>query len=187
MNKEDIRMNDYYNVLYYMLEQDRSKWKDIISKYITDIDDNDCISINNCTSINATLESFSVDFKGKYNIGDYVTTKNKGGIYRIIGLPYLDIRWKEKYNQWDKDIDTNIGRIEQFGISYTLAGIDDNNKPSGTEYDIYFEDRDEFGINLSLDDCRESNLIMVDPGNEKRLIDSEAGKLFNFLDEEVYE
>lgn len=184
MNKEDIRMDDYYDVLCYMFEHDRSEWKDIISEYITDIDkETGFISINNCSPILATLESFSVDYRGKYNVGDYVTTKNNGGYYRVIALPYLDTRWKDVYNQWDESNSVNIGRLEQFAVSYTLAGIDNEGKPSGTEYYMYFENHDEYGKSLRITDCVDQNLILIDPGDKKETIDYEAGKLFNFLDE----
>ena len=94
LKESDIRPGESIDVIYYMLEHPRSEWKDIIKKYITEINpENNSIRLNNYRHfINATFDSFDEKFRGKYNLGDYVTTKNKGGQYRIVGLPYLDYR-----------------------------------------------------------------------------------------------
>lgn len=183
--ESDIMPEDDYSVLNYMLEQDRSEWQDVIKKYVTEIDpDSNTIMLNNSGSfINATIESFAPDFRGKYNLGDYVTTK-RGGKYRIVGLPYLDYRWSDHWfnNSDDKEqtILVNAGRIDQFGLNYELAGLDDNGKLSGTEYYLHFENHSEYGVDLSLSDCDEDDLTLLEnlSQEEKDKIDKAASEVF---------
>lgn len=185
LNESDIRPGESMDVFFYMFEHDRSEWQDIVKKYITYTDPkNNTIKLNNCNSyIDATLESFAPDFRGKYNLGDYVTTK-RGGKYRIVGLPYLDYRWTKHWYNDPNDIEysmnVNFSRIEQFGLNYTLAGVDDNGKLSGTELYLYFESSDEYGIDLLLHDCEEDCLTLLKnlSQEEKDLIDSKASEVF---------
>lgn len=184
-NELDIRPEEHMDVIFYMFEHDRSEWQDIIKKYITSEDPiTHTIKLNNSDSyIDATLDSFAPDFRGKYNLGDYVTTK-RGGKYRIVGLPYLDYRWSSHWYNDPDDIEytfsVNFARIEQFGLSYTLAGIDDNGELSGTEYYLYFENKSEYGIDLLLEDCEEECLTILEnlSQEEKTLVDSKASVVF---------
>lgn len=185
LKESDIRPDDHMDVIYYMLERDRSEWYDIVKKYVTgENESTHTIEINNSSCyINASLESFKANYRGKFNLGDYVTTK-RGGKYRIVGLPYLDYRWM---NHWFNDPDNidytlsvNFARIEQFGLSYTLAGIDDNGISSGTEYYLYFENHDEYGVDLLVGECTDENLTLLEniTQEEKDLIDKKASEIF---------
>lgn len=174
-NESDIRSGESIDVLYYMLEHSRSEWKSIVEKYISETDPNGRIRLNGSRHfINATLDSFDESFRGKYNLGNYVTTKNKGGKYRIVGLPYLDYRWKD---HWDGSFGVDIERIEQFGLNYTLAGIDDNGELSGSEYYLYFESSNEYGVSLKISDTFEDNLELINP-EDPTLIDEKASVVF---------
>ena len=176
LKETDIRPEENCDVIFYMLEHDRSEWQSIIKKYITVEDPDDHrIQLNNSDFyINATLESFAPDYRGKYNLGDYVTTK-RGGKYRIVGLPYLDYRWAKRWYNDPNDIEysnhVNFARIEQFGLMYTLAGYDNQGKLSGTEYYLYFENHDEFGMDLLIDDCAEECLTQIFPDSETKKSD----------------
>lgn len=186
LKETDIRPGENMDVIMYMLEHDRSEWLDIAKKYLTEeSEDKQYIRLNNCHSwLCTSLDSFAPNFRGKYNIGDYVTTK-RGGKYIILGLPYLDYRWSHHWYNDPEDIGysryVNFARIEQFGNNYTLAGLDDNGKLSGTEYYLYFENSSEYGIDLRLRDCKEESLTPLEnlTQEEKDLIDKAASEVFS--------
>ena len=80
-------------------------------------------------------------------------------------------------DHWFGSPDVDVERIQEFGLSYTLAGIDDNGELSGTEYYLYFESGDDYGIPLKIEDSMEKNMELITPEDPK-LIDSKAAEVF---------
>ena len=139
-------MDDIYYLFRKLFTIDRSEWMKKVLPYKDDIEKE-----------GVKLEWFSKDYTGKFNIGDYVTTK-EGGYYRIIKLPFLDIR---SMKNWANEDPNNISKAEaiMYEEYYTIWGIDNEGGQSGTDAREYYS---SFSTNLLTSDCTEDNLIPID-------------------------
>lgn len=155
-------------LLEEVLSHDRKEWIRLITPYITNtISENNFIkvTVDTDTEYYPPLNYFEEYFQGKFNIGDYVSLKNYGGIYRITGLPFLDTRMN-KYWYKAEDIDGqgmfyNAEAVIEHGASWRISGIDSDNNISGTEYEKYYYNDSIKYSEISLDDSIEANMKLI--------------------------
>ena len=159
MNKQDIRDDEAMDVIYFMLEHPRKDWYNIIKEYYKD-------GQLNGYDWDIPIENFKEDFQGKFNIGDYVSVQNIDGIFRISALPYLDIRysnrWYHEPNNKEYEFSTNFTRIEEFGNSYELIGVNPSGELVGTYLNVY-HNGDMVDNTLLPSQSTEDKLTSIDP------------------------
>lgn len=151
-----------------ILSHDRKEWVNLLTPYIVETNSEDNfikITVDYDFDWIPPLSYFEKDFQGKFNIGDYVSLKNYGGIYRITGLPFLDTRMN-KYWYKAEDINGqgmfyNAEAVIEHGASWRISGIDSDNNISGTEYEKYYYNDSIKYSEISLDDSIEANMKLI--------------------------
>lgn len=172
-----IKFNDPYEAISYVISQPRDQWCDLLMPYIASIEKNsleisgDPSDKKSSTDFFPDMNHFSKNYKGRFNIGDYVTHKVFGGYYRVVSLEALDIR---NDIEWSDD-PYQPEFIQQFGDSYFIFGIDSKGQKSGSE--LY-----SFGIHCGKDLLlHENNNDDLELIPEKKLIKEIKNKVNKFV------
>jgi len=176
------KYDDIYDAVKEMLRQPRSTWQEYLMTYIYKIEKDGLIITGNDGDelYYPDMNHFSEFYKGKFNIGDYVTHSIYGGYYRIVALEGLDIRNNtlniiEEY--------TKPEYIWEYGDTYVFFGIDEKEQPSGSEIYMYGV---HAGKDILFGECKERHLTLVPKNKIPQEIKNKVNKFvyqFNYLPE----
>ena len=167
-----------------LLNQPRKKWCDLLLPYIKTVEKYGLEFVYEDSDVYLPdMNHFSEFYKGKFNIGDYVTHDIYGGYYRITSLEALDIRAQKIWSKTKMSPIQLTEFIWEHGDRYLYFGIDEKGQYSGSEIYMY-------GIHAGKDilfgECKERHLTLVPKNKIPQETKDKVNKFvyqFNYLPE----